>query len=404
MSQPISTPGSSRTRLGRETFRPNSEPNAEPIHNLDRLDEEPIAETFRAFPLPESPRPPSPTLGQTIDPATFQQQMFTMMNLLTQSIISQNRPTATPQPHPREPKIKDPETFSGQRDTLTAFLTECELIFELQPSRFPDDRTKVGYLISLLRGTPLLAVRPLLQEIPRPFILEDVVLFVEYLKTNYGDPDERGTARRKLKALRQTGPASSYFAEFQQYISILGWKDQDPIVDRAIDGLKPYLKDEVARTGLQPHSLTDLISFIVPLDNRLYEREQERRRETKEPNAKDVRPYTSSGTTTITATTRPSANVGDYNRGTPQSGIRPLRPPLSNPIIPRGPLSDREKQRRRDNNLCLYCGKGDHLIQSCPSAPPARFPPRNEPTSVHVKVEDGSRPSSSAGNARGPST
>jgi len=100
-------------------------------------------------------------------------------------------------------------------------------------------------MISLLRGTPLLAVRPLLSQIPSPIILEDFTLFVDYLRTNYGDPDEKGTARRKLKALRQVGPASSYFAEFQQYIAILGWKDQDPIVDRAIHGLKPYLKDEV---------------------------------------------------------------------------------------------------------------------------------------------------------------
>jgi len=175
-----------------------------------------------------------------------------------------------------------PGNLSGSADTLNAFLTECELIFELQPSRFVDDRTKVSYMISLLRGTPLLAERPLLSQIPRPIILEDFTLFVDYLRTNYGDPDEKGTARRKLKALRQVGPASSYFAEFQQYIAIPGWKDQDPIVDRAIDGLKPYLKDEVARTGLQPRSLSDLISFIVPLDNRLYEREQERRRDKRD--------------------------------------------------------------------------------------------------------------------------
>jgi len=221
-----------------------------------------------------------------------------------------------------------PGNLSGSADTLNAFLTECELIFELQPSRFVDDRTKVSYMISLLRGTPLLAERPLLSQIPRPIILEDFTLFVDYLRTNYGDPDEKGTARRKLKALRQIGPASSYFAEFQQYIAILGWKDQDPIVDRASDGLKPYLKDEVAKTGLQPRSLSDLISFIVPLDNRLYEREQERRRETKETNSRETKPITSSGTTTVTASTRPTPDVGQYNR------TRPVGSPAT--AIPRG--------------------------------------------------------------------
>ena len=317
-----------------------------------------------------------------------------MMNLLTQSIAAQTRqPSATPAHNTsKEPKVKDPETFHGHRDTLNAFLTECELIFELQPSRFVDDRTKVSYMISLLRGTPLLAVRPLLSQIPRPVILEDFTLFVAYLRTNYGDPDEKGTARRKLKALRQVGPASSYFAEFQQYIAIPGWKDQDPIVDRAIDGLKPYLKDEVARTGLQPRSLSDLISFIV-LDNRLYEREQERRRETKE----------SSGTTTVTASTRPSTNVDQYNRVPLNTGTRPVGSPAT--AIPRGPLSaEEERQRRHDNKLCLYCGNGGHLAQNCPNSPPARSIPRGDSTSVQVKVEDGPRPSPSAGNAKAPST
>jgi hypothetical protein len=389
----------SRTRSGRDVSRAAQEQSADPINILDRQNEPPVNDAPRVESSPEPSRQPSPSFAQgPIDPATFQQQMFMMMNLLTQSIAAQTRqPSATPAHNTsKEPKVKDPETFHGQRDTLNAFLTECELIFELQPSRFVDNRTKVSYMISLLRGTPLLAVRPLLSQIPRPIILEDFALFVDYLRTNYGDPDEKGTARRKLKALRQIGPASSYFAEFQQYIAIPGWKDQDPIVDRAIDGLKPYLKDEVARTGLQPRSLSDLISFIVPLDNRLYEREQERRRETKETNSK---PITSSGTTTVT---RPTPNVGQYNRGPLNTGTRPVGSPAT--AIPRGPLSAEERQRRRDNNLCLYCGNGGHLAQNCPNAPPARSIPRGDSTSVQVKVEDGPRPSPSAGNAKAPST
>ena len=392
----------SRTRSGRELSRVAPEPSTDSIDTSSRREEPPVAEVPPTGSSPEPFRQPSPNFGQPIDPATFQQQMFAMMNLLTQSIAAQNRRTPTPH-STKEPKVKDPETFHGQRDTLNAFLTECELIFELQPSRFAEDRTKVSYMISLLRGTPLLAVRPLLSEIPRPIMLEDFVLFVEYLRTNYGDPDEKGTARRKLKSLRQVGPASSYFAEFQQYISILGWKDQDPIVDRAIDGLKPYLKDEVARTGLQPRSLTDLISFIVPLDNRLYERDQERRRETKDPNPRDTKATTSSGTTKVVAPIQVSPNVGQPRRGTSTNGDRPVRT-ATNSSPQRGPLSDTERQRRRDQGLCLYCGNPGHQAYNCPNAPPNRALPRTTPPTVQVKIEDGARPSQSPGNAQGPST
>ncbi|KAG2228445.1 hypothetical protein INT48_006072, partial [Thamnidium elegans] len=42
--------------------------------------------------------------------------------------------------------------------------------------------------------------------------------------------------------------------------------------------------------------------------------------------------------------------------------------------LPRGPLSLQEKTRRRNLNLCLYCGNSGHFTSSCPNKrnPPAR--------------------------------
>src|SRR5690348_12715153 len=135
---------------------------------------------------------PPPIPNAPVDAAAFQQQILAMMNLLTQNLVNiqgATRQSATPPPTIREPKVKDPETFHGVRNSLNAFLTECDLVFELQPSRFQDDRIKVSYMISFLRDTPLLAIRPLLSEVPRPAILDNYQSFVDYLRTNYGDPD-----------------------------------------------------------------------------------------------------------------------------------------------------------------------------------------------------------------------
>ena len=38
----------------------------------------------------------------------------------------------------------------------------------------------------------------------------------------------------------------------------------------------------------------------------------------------------------------------------------------------RGPLSDKEKQYRRANNLCLYCGKPGHMAAECRAKPNKR--------------------------------
>lgn len=306
---------------------------------------------------------PTTTASPIIDHATFQQQMFAMMSLLTQSIANsrQDARESTSGPHStsKEPKVKDPETFHGHRNSLNSFLTECELVFELQPSRFQDDRTKISYMVSYLRDAPLLAVRPLLQENPRPEMLEVYTDFIAYLRSNYGDPDEKGTARRKLKSLHQVGSASSYFAEFQQYVAILGWKDQEPIVDKAIEGLRPNLKDEIARQGYEAETLTDLIKFIIPLDNRLYEREQERRREAKDARDNVQRLGQTRGQNiTATATTVQTRipPTGQDQGSRPQATFAQRTQQWDNQRQGQqfgGPLSDAEKQRRRDHNLCL---------------------------------------------------
>ena len=217
---------------------------------------------------------------------------------------------------------------------------------------------------------------------PRPDFLSDFSTFVAYLRTNYGDPDELGTARRKLKALRQVSSASAYFAEFQQYLAVLGWKDQDPIVDRAIEGLKSHLKDEVARKGDRPTSLAELIAFVVPLDNRLHEREQERRRETKDPvKEPETRRPVSSVNGTMSRVTEVSATPAHIIRRTTTSAYTPP---------PRGPLSEQERKRRYDLRLCLYCGEPGHTANACPvrRTTPNVAAPTPPP----------------AGNVRGPST
>lgn len=351
---------------------------------------------------------PPPTSHTPIDPVTFQQQMFTMMNLLTQNLTS-NQPviqsSTTSSPSIREPKVKDPETFHGQRNFLNAFLTECDLVFELQSSRFSDDRIKISYMISFLRDTPLLAIRPLLSEVPRPAILDNYVAFVNHLRTNYGDPDEKGTARRKLKGLKQLGAVSMYFAEFQQYVAILGWRDQDPIIDKAIEGLKPNLKDELARQGIVPKTLEELITFVVPLDNRLYEREQERRREkdVKEVTTRTVQVRVGNPTHMNSFRTNgPSNGPSDTGRQSttpPQFTRQPSLAPGQNHNPARtfrGPISDVERQRRRDHDLCLRCGRPGHRVADCTTY---RQTPPNDPN-TQVKVEDNTR--NSSGNANGP--
>lgn len=351
-------------------------PQLDEQHNLD--DEVSHTEESQE-PSSHQNNPRQPSFSQTpaaaLDPAFFQEQMMQMMQAMTEAISASSRAAAradTPGPtysSKPEPKVKDPETFHGNRNSLSAFITECELVFELQPSRFTDERTKASYMISLLRDTPLLAIRPLMSAEPRPAMFNDHKLLVEYLRTSYGDPDEKGTARRKLKGVRQNGSASAYFAELQQYIAVLGWKEQEQIVDRAIDGLKPHLKDEIARSNVLPKTLSDLISFVIPLDNRMYEREIERKHESKDSNkVTTTRTTVTSAPAAVATTTRAFTNAPAPITNTNQRFAQATG--QQGQSAPRGPLSDAEKQRRRDNNLCLRCGDPGHVLVDCPGYRP----------------------------------
>ena len=255
-----------------------------------RLDEDALVDVEHTAPQGDVRPTSSITPPTAAEHHLLQTQLMSMMDMLTRTFAAQQASLQLPRsaaPISKEPKIKDPDTFDGSTKSLNGFLTECELVFELQPSRFGNDRTKINYMISLLRGTPLEAIRPYITSTIKPSFLLNFDEFILRLKLNYGDPDETGTARRKLKSLRQTTSASAYFAEFQQYIAVLQWVDGDMIVDRAIDGLKPNLKDEIARTGSNFVSLGDLMRFIIPLDNRLFrartgkKTRDERRRQAK---------------------------------------------------------------------------------------------------------------------------
>ena len=49
-----------------------------------------------------------------------------------------------------EPRLPPSERFDGESGTSWAFLAQCSLIIELQPSSFPSDHSKIVYLITMM--------------------------------------------------------------------------------------------------------------------------------------------------------------------------------------------------------------------------------------------------------------
>ena len=351
---------------------------------------------------PDQTQQPTPAINAPIDPATFQTEIMQMMRALTQRVNEPRIFYAPPVPAPpvhsppvqvNEPKAKDPETFHGQRNKLTAFLTECKINFSVQSSCFASDSIKINYMISYLRDSPLLAIRPYLGRPEKPDFLEEYPKFIEYLKTNYGDPDEKASAVRRLNSLRQTSSASAYFSEFKQCVAILDWKEQDPLIDRAKQGLNAAIKNEIAKERTKFTTVEELINFVIPLDNSLYERELEMKKEEKaKPTRTSTKPEAfTSVTRTSTRTNTPASNHGHIPTvfNNTDNSFRPAN--RSNQ--PRGPIDNNERARRIENNLCLYCGDSSHQIRDCI----VRNRRNQVLNQVQVKIEE-SRPIESKNN------
>uniref|UniRef100_A0A670Z4H0 DUF4939 domain-containing protein n=1 Tax=Pseudonaja textilis TaxID=8673 RepID=A0A670Z4H0_PSETE len=60
------------------------------------------------------------------------------------------------------PVLAVPDKFSGQPEMFPPFMGQCQLFMALRPEDFPDDRARVGFVISLLSGLAARWATPLL--------------------------------------------------------------------------------------------------------------------------------------------------------------------------------------------------------------------------------------------------
>jgi hypothetical protein len=285
----------------------------------------------------------------------------------------------------QEPKIPDPPMFSGERKELLSFLTKCQIKFDGQPSRFPNERSKILYAGSRLEGPAFSWFQPLISQYPAgseestPPELTSFKAFTGALTTIYGDPNLEATAVREIRRLHQTGSAAEYAAKFESKKQYMHWNDE-ALRDQFYLNLKEELKDEIAPVG-KPQTYLELKNLAIRLDARLFERRLERgpsASTTRPPPAKPTaRPFTWSAPSAHPAPTPP-----------PTTTPRMLVPPSSSLKAPSQSadgttpmeldaggfwhLTEAERSRRRTLGLCGYCGERGHPTSTCPVAPPFR--------------------------------
>jgi len=194
-----------------------------------------------------------------------------------------------------------------------------------------------------------------------PFVLPELVDWREFLRKfnlSYADPDARATAERKLKLLDQKNKSvAAYAAEYQSYCYEL---DDTParVAQNFYSGLKKEIKDRVADHG-KPHTLEDMIALAVTFENRLAERDFEKKEEEAIEKLRESRKREAA------QKTKPPISGRLPN----QANLRTSQIAAASPTptsFKRGKLTVEERQYRFDNGLCIYCGQRGHFTKDHP--------------------------------------
>lgn len=275
----------------------------------------------------------------------LQEQLAKLQEQVKQQNVNSIVPPSS-NPYPLsflEPIIANPELFNGSTSQIDTFITQVKLTIQVQPSRFATDRQKVLFTSSFFRGHAAKWFQPIFTQKTLSPLLDNFDQFINELNTSFGGINDAYNAVFSLTHLAQSHSVSNYAAEFKRLAPYTNWNDA-ALSYQFYQGLKSSTKDELARCP-RPNSLEDLIQVAISIDNRIQERFLEKA--TNQP-----RRYYQSVPNVV------------HPQYSDKMEIDTIRPPRVSQ--PRAPLSNKERQHRLDNKLCLYCGQPNHMVSTCP--------------------------------------
>lgn len=248
----------------------------------------------------------------------------------------------------RKSPLARPPTYDGKdKAGWMTFISQCKFYIMGSAKDFPDDPTKVAFVISLLRGPAYQQFEPYatLPEHKQPLFFKDFDSFVSEAESRLGDPDRIHTLTARLRNLKQTGSAAAYVGAFKRITPFLDWNDS-ALQAQFLDGLKPEVFNMLALVDDNPN-IDSLCDRAIKIDNRIAKGSKKQLK---------------------TQHDKSHSNKSN-NHSNSNSDPGPVPMDIDATTSPRrGPLTSQERERRIKNDLCLYCGEPGHKVNQCPAS------------------------------------
>lgn len=296
-----------------------------------------------------------------------QANMINAMESLVQRLVEQVPhpvPVVTSTPHVSLGRIQIPHpftpSFNGDAKVLSfrAFRAKLNGVFQRFGKAFETDTQCVTYAIACMSGPPLEHFAPVYNsEIEdSDGILDHYEVFMTALEEAYGDKLSVQEAEDKIRLIKQRGTMQEYVSEFSTLQSQVRW-NQSALVSQFKWGLSEPVRNllqsqwhqlitmraatEAATTAYQNLRLTT--------SRRSHGPQQQPWRPQNQSQGQSQRPVIARP-----APVAPRPGPNDMELGTMK-----------------GPLTPQEKERRRRENLCLYCAQKGHFASNCPNKRPS---------------------------------
>ena len=322
------------------------------------------------MPLPHSPIP-APFIPQPHEATPFEEgpNLAVALMLITEELRRNRDPSA-------KAKAKEPDTFDGSDPKkLNNFILLCNLYFRTS-SAYSEDSSKVTFALSFLRGMALEYFEPtILDSDEVPDWMDNWSAFVCTLRTQFGPIDPTADAEDSIDTLKMQDNQHivKYNIEFNRLAIRTGW-DESVLRHRYYSGLAERIKDIMGQHG-KPATLDAMKLLAHSINARYWERQREKSRASKnkadKPDKPDNKPDNKSddkkgsGSGNSNPKNKKDKHKAD-SKPTPSSSGNTSS--FTDKLGKDGKLTQAERQRRFDNNLCMFCGGVGHTAKDCPKS------------------------------------